>query len=134
MEQPFVEITSGDNKYQVYQITGRASCHLDRKVTDIAYSFKGQKMTALELGRNIIHSFANMEDYEFDELVEKTLFNVIMIGSEKNGGQNVKVTPENVYDIFKGDIDGLYGFLVKIWAEAYLLTPFKKAKAAITGA
>ena len=39
-EQPYKEIVSGDHKYQVYTITGRQACHLDRKVTDLAYQFR----------------------------------------------------------------------------------------------
>lgn len=127
----FKEITSGDHKYQVYPVTGRAACHLDRKVTDIAYSFKDSAQNKGDLGMMILHSFAKMADEVFDEIVNQTLVNVVRVGNE--GETNVKVTKDNVYDFFVGDIDGLYGLLVQIW-EAYELTPFKKARTANTGA
>ena len=83
------------------------------------------------MGMMILHSFAEMEDYKFDEIVSQTLVEVVRVGNENE--QNVKVTEENVYDFFKGDLDGFYGLLIQIW-EAYELTPFKKAKVVNTGA
>lgn len=130
-EQPYKEITSGDHKYQVYPITGRDACHLDRKVTDLAYSFRNVAKNASDMGMMILHAFATMDDYKFDDIVEQTLPNVIRVGNE--GEKDVQLTPDNVYDFFQGDLDGLYGLLVQIW-EAYELTPFKKAKAVNTGA
>ena len=131
MEKPYKEIESGDHKYQVYPITGRAACHLDRKVTDLAYSFRTVAKDKNDMGMMILHAFAEMDDSKFDEIVAQTLVDVVRVG---NGGeQNVKVTPENVYDFFKGDLDGLYGLLVQVW-EVYELTPFRKAKVASTGA
>ena len=130
-EQPYKEIVSGDHKYQVYTITGRQACHLDRKVTDLAYQFRNVARDKNDMGMLILHSFAEMEDYKFDEIVSQTLVEVVRVGNE--GEQNVKVTPENVYDFFKGDLDGFYGLLIQIW-EAYELTPFKKAKVVNTGA
>lgn len=131
MEKPYKEIESGDHKYQVYPLTGRAACHLDRKVTDLAYSFRTVAKDKDDMGMMILHAFAEMDDGKFDEIVAQTLVDVVRVGNE--GETNVKVTPENVYDFFKGDLDGLYGLLVQVW-EAYELTPFKKAKAASTGA
>ena len=130
-EQPYKEIVSGDHKYQVYMITGRQACHLDRKVTDLAYQFRNVARDKNDMGMMILHAFAEMEDYKFDEIVEQTLVEVVRVGNE--GEQNVKVTPENVYDFFVGDLDGFYGLLIQIW-EAYELTPFKKAKVVNTGA
>lgn len=130
-EKPYKEISSGDHKYQVYPITGRQACHLDRKVTDLAYQFREVAKDKNDMGMMILHAFAEMEDYKFDEIVEQTLVEVVRVGNE--GEQNVKVTPENVYDFFVGDLDGLYGLLIQIW-EAYELTPFKKAKVVNTGA
>lgn len=131
MEKPYKEIESGDHKYQVYPITGRAACHLDRKVTDLAYSFRTVAKDKNDMGMMILHAFAEMDDSKFDEIVAQTLVDVVRVG---NGGeQNVKVTLENVYDFFKGDLDGLYGLLVQVW-EVYELTPFRKAKVASTGA
>lgn len=131
MEKPYKEIESGDHKYQVYPLTGRAACHLDRKVTDLAYSFRTVAKDKNDMGMMILHAFAEMDDSKFDEIVAQTLVDVVRVG---NGGeQNVKVTPENVYDFFKGDLDGLYGLLVQVW-EVYELTPFRKAKVASTGA
>ena len=131
MEKPYKEIESGDHKYQVYPLTGRAACHLDRKVTDLAYSFRTVAKDKNDMGMMILHAFAEMDDSKFEEIVAQTLVDVVRVG---NGGeQNVKVTPENVYDFFKGDLDGLYGLLVQVW-EAYELTPFRKAKVASTGA
>jgi len=130
-EQPYKEIVSGDHKYQVYPITGRQACHLDRKVTDLAYQFRDVAKDKNDMGMMILHAFAEMEDYKFDEIVEQTLVEVVRVGNE--GEQNVKVTPENVYDFFVGDLDGFYGLLIQIW-EAYELTPFKKAKVVNTGA
>jgi len=130
-EQPYKEIVSGDHKYQVYTITGRQACHLDRKVTDLAYQFRDVAKDKNDMGMMILHAFAEMEDYKFDEIVEQTLVEVVRVGNE--GEQNVKVTPENVYDFFVGDLDGFYGLLIQIW-EAYELTPFKKAKVVNTGA
>ena len=130
-EQPYKEIVSGDHKYQVYTITGRQACHLDRKVTDLAYQFRNVARDKNDMGMMILHAFAEMEDYKFDEIVSQTLVDVVRVGND--GEQNVKVTAENVYDFFKGDLDGLYGLLVQVW-EAYELTPFKKAKVASTGA
>ena len=130
-EQPYKEIVSGDHKYQVYTITGRQACHLDRKVTVLAYQFRNVARDKNDMGMMILHSFAEMEDYKFDEIVSQTLVEVVRVGNE--GEQNVKVTAENVYDFFKGDLDGLYGLLIQIW-EAYELTPFKKAKVVNTGA
>lgn len=129
---PYKEITSGDHKYQVYPITGRAACHLDRKVTDIAYSFRSVATSKEDMGLRILHAFADMEDYKFDEILEASLGNVIRVGKIENGETSVRITQENVYDFFKGDIDGLYGFLVQLW-EAYELTPFAKAKSRSTG-
>ena len=131
MENPYKEIVSGDHKYQVYTITGRQACHLDRKVTDLAYQFRNVARDKNDMGMMILHAFAEMEDYKFDEIVSQTLVEVVRVGNE--GEQNVKVTAENVYDFFKGDLDGLYGLLIQIW-EAYELTPFKKAKVVNTGA
>lgn len=130
-KQPYKEIVSGDHKYQVYTITGRQACHLDRKVTDLAYQFRDVAKDKNDMGMMILHAFAEMEDYKFDEIVEQTLVEVVRVGNE--GEQNVKVTPENVYDFFVGDLDGFYGLLIQIW-EAYELTPFKKAKVVNTGA
>ncbi len=130
-EKPYKEIVSGDHKYQVYPITGRQACHLDRKVTDLAYQFRDVAKDKNDMGMKILHAFAEMEDYKFDEIVEQTLVEVVRVGNE--GEQNVKVTPENVYDFFVGDLDGFYGLLIQIW-EAYELTPFKKAKVVNTGA
>ena len=131
MEKPYKEIESGDHKYQVYPLTGRAACHLDRKVTDLAYSFRTVAKDKNDMGMMILHAFAEMDDSKFDEIVSQTLVDVVRVG---NGGeQNVKVTMENVYDFFKGDLDGLYGLLVQVW-EVYELTPFRKAKVASTGA
>ena len=130
-KQPYKEISSGDHKYQVYTITGRQACHLDRKVTDLAYQFRNVAKDKNDMGMMILHAFAEMEDYKFDEIVSQTLVEVVRVGNE--GEQNVKVTAENVYDFFVGDLDGLYGLLIAIW-EAYELTPFKKAKVVNTGA
>lgn len=130
-KQPYKEITSGDHRYQVYPVTGRAACHLDRKVTDLAYSFREVARDKQDMGMMILHAFAEMDDYKFDDIVAQTLPNVIRVGNE--GEQNVRLTPDNVYDFFQGDLDGLYGLLVQIW-EAYELTPFKKAKVVSTGA
>ena len=130
-EKPYKEIVSGDHKYQVYPITGRQACHLDRKVTDLAYQFRDVAKDKNDMGMKILHAFAEMEDYKFDEIVEQTLVEVVRVGNE--GEQNVKITPENVYDFFVGDLDGFYGLLIQIW-EAYELTPFKKAKVVNTGA
>ena len=130
-EQPYKEIVSGDHKYQVYTITGRQACRLDRKVTDLAYQFRNVARDKNDMGMMILHAFAEMEDYKFDEIVSQTLVEVVRVGND--GEQNVKVTAGNVYDFFKGDLDGLYGLLIQIW-EAYELTPFKKAKVVNTGA
>lgn len=130
-EQPYKEISSGDHKYQVYMITGRQACHLDRKVTDLAYQFRNVAKDKNDMGMMILHAFAEMEDYKFDEIVAQTLVEVVRVGNE--GEKDEKVTPENVYDFFVGDLDGLYGLLIAIW-EAYELTPFKKAKVVNTGA
>lgn len=130
MEKPYKEIESGDHKYQVYTITGRQACHLDRKVTDLAYQFRNVARDKNDMGMMILHAFAEMEDYKFDEIVSQTLVEVVRVGND--GEQNVKVTAGNVYDFFKGDLDGLYGLLIQIW-EAYELTPFKKAKVVNTG-
>lgn len=130
-EQPYKEISSGDHKYQVYMITGRQACHLDRKVTDLAYQFRNVARDKNDMGMMILHAFAEMEDYKFDEIVKQTLVEVVRVGNE--GEKDENVTPENVYEFFVGDIDGLYGLLIAIW-EAYELTPFKKAKVVNTGA
>lgn len=130
-KQPYKEISSGDHKYQVYTITGRQACHLDRKVTDLAYQFRDVAKDKNDMGMMILHAFAEMEDYKFDEIVAQTLVNVVRVGNENEKDENV--TPENVYDFFVGDLDGFYGLLIQIW-EAYELTPFKKAKVVNTGA
>lgn len=130
-EQPYKEIVSGDHRYQVYPLVGRAALHLDRKVTDLAYSFRNVARDKDDMGMMILHAFAEMEDYRFDEIVAQTLVDVVRVGNE--GEQNVKLTPSNAYDYFVGDLDGFYGLLVQIW-EAYELTPFKKAKVVNTGA
>ena len=130
-ETPYKEITSGDHKYQVYPVTGRNALHLDRKVTDLAYSFREIAKSKNDMGMMILHSFAEMDDYKFDEILAQTLVEVIRVGNE--GEPDVKVTAENVYGFFVGDLDGLYGLLIQIW-EAYELTPFKKAKVVSTGA
>jgi DNA-binding protein YbaB len=130
-EAPYKEITSGDHKYQVYPLTGRAACHLDRKVTDLAYKFREVARDKNDMGMMILHAFAEMEDYEFDRIVEQTLVDVVRVGNGNE--QDVKVKPDNVYEQFRGDLDGLYGLLIAVW-EAYELTPFKKAKVVNTGA
>lgn len=130
-EAPYKEITSGDHKYQVYPLTGRAACHLDRKVTDLAYKFREVARDKNDMGMMILHAFAEMEDYEFDRIVEQTLVDVVRVGNGNE--QDVKVKPDNVYEFFRGDLDGLYGLLIAVW-EAYELTPFKKAKVVNTGA
>ena len=130
-EQPYKEFTSGDHKYQVYPITGRQALHLDRKVTDLAYKFREVARDKKDMGMMILHAFADMDDYKFDEIVEQTVVDVVRIGNGKEA--DVKLTPQNVYDFFVGDLDGFYGLLVQIW-EAYELTPFKKAKVVSTGA
>lgn len=130
-EAPYKEITSGDYKYQVYPLTGRAACHLDRKVTDLAYKFREVARDKNDMGMMILHAFAEMEDYEFDRIVEQTLVDVVRVGNGNE--QDVKVKPDNVYEFFRGDLDGLYGLLIAVW-EAYELTPFKKAKVVNTGA
>jgi hypothetical protein len=130
-EKPYKEISSGDHNYQVYTITGRQACHLDRKVTDLAYQFRDVAKDKNDMGMMILHAFAEMEDYKFDEIVAQTLVNVVRVGNENEKDENV--TPENVYDFFVGDLDGFYGLLIQIW-EAYELTPFKKAKVVNTGA
>lgn len=130
MEKTFKEIKNGDHTYQVYPLTGRAACHLDRKVCDLAYSFRGDASSASELGMLVLHAFANMGDYQFDEIVEQSIPNVVRIGVD--GELNTRLTIDNIYDFFSGDIDGLYGFLVSLW-ECYGLTPFKQARAQNTG-
>ena len=130
-EAPYKEITSGNHKYQVYPLTGRAACHLDRKVTDLAYKFREVARDKNDMGMMILHAFAEMEDYEFDRIVEQTLVDVVRVGNGNE--QDVKVKPDNVYEFFRGDLDGLYGLLIAVW-EAYELTPFKKAKVVNTGA
>lgn len=130
-QTPYKEITSGDHKYQVYPITGRSAMHLDRKVTDLAYSFKDIAKNKNDMGMMILHAFAEMDDYKFDEIVAQTLVEVIRVGNDKE--PDIRITPENVYNYFVGDLDGFYGLLVQIW-EAYDLTPFKKAKVVNTGA
>ena len=130
-DQPYKEFTSGDHKYQVYPIKGRMALHLDRKVTDLAYSFKDVAKNKTDMGMMILHAFAEMSDFQFEEIVKQTVVDVVRIGNENE--QDVKLTPQNVYDFFVGDIDGFYGLLVQIW-EAYELTPFKKAKVVSTGA
>lgn len=130
-EQPYKEFTSGDHKYQVYPITGRQACHLDRKVIDISIRFGNAAGSKKEYLMMVTRSFAEMSEREFDDIVSKTVVDVVRIGNANE--PDVKITPENVYDYFKGDIDGLYGFLMQLW-EAYELTPFKKAKAVTTGA
>ena len=130
-EKPYKEISSGDHKYQVYTITGRQACHLDRKVTDLAYQFRDVAKDKNDMGMMILHEFAEIEDYKFDEIVAQTLVNVVRVGNENEKDENV--TPENVYDFFVGDLDGFYGLLIQSW-EAYELTPFKKAKVVNTGA
>lgn len=130
-EAPYKEITSGDHKYQVYPLTGRAACHLDRKVTDLAYKFREVARDKNDMGMMILHAFAEMEDYEFDRIVEQTLVDVVRVGNGNE--QDVKVKPDNVYEFFRGDLDGLYCLLIAVW-EAYELTPFKKAKVVNTGA
>ena len=130
-EQPYKEIVSGDHKYQVYPLTGRAACHLDRKVTDLAYKFREVARDKNDMGMMILHAFAEMEDYEFDRIVEQTLVDVVRVGNGNE--QDVKVKPDNVYEQFRGDLDGFYGLLIAVW-EAYELTPFKKAKVVNTGA
>lgn len=130
-EAPYKDITSGNHKYQVYPLTGRAACHLDRKVTDLAYKFREVARDKNDMGMMILHAFAEMEDYEFDRIVEQTLVDVVRVGNGNE--QDVKVKPDNVYELFRGDLDGLYGLLIAVW-EAYELTPFKKAKVVNTGA
>ncbi|MCF0223829.1 MAG: hypothetical protein HUK20_06135 [Fibrobacter sp.] len=115
----------------MYPVTGRTACHLDRKVTDLAFGLKYSAGSKEELGMMIVHAFAEMQEYDFDKIVEQTLYNVVRIGNEGEG--NVRVTSDNVYDFFVGDIDGLYGLLTQIW-EVYELTPFKKARTLNTGA
>ena len=131
-QQLYKEIKSGDYTYQVYPITGRAACHLDRKVTDIAYSFRNTSKSKEDLGLRILHAFAEMDDSKFDEIVETSLVNVIRVGDASKGEMNKRVTSDNIYDLFKGDIDGLYGFLTQLW-EVYELTPFAKVKTRNTG-
>lgn len=128
---PYKEFTSGDHKYQVYPITGRNAFHLDRKVSDLAYSFKNVAHSKREMGMMVLHAFAEMPNFKLDEILSETLVNVVRVGNENE--KDVDVTPDNVYDFFVGDIDGMYGFLMKVW-EAYELTPFKKAKVVNTGA
>lgn len=130
-EQPYKEITSGDHKYQVYPITGRQACHLDRKVTDLSLKLSGYVNTRKEYLMKMTRSFAEMSEIEFEDIVSKTVVDVVQLGDGNE--PDVKLTSDNVYDFFKGDIDGLYGFMMQIW-EVYGLTPFKKAKAVNTGA
>lgn len=130
MNNPYKEIVNDGVTYQVYPITGRKACHLDRKVTEVAYSLREQRYSKSEMGAAIMHVFANMSEFEFDAIVAQTLDNVVRLG--KNDEQNVKLTIENIFDFFVGNIDGLYGLLTDIW-EAYELTPFKKAKVVNTG-
>ena len=129
--KPYREVKNGDHTFQVYPITGRAACHLDRKVCDIAYSFRHAAGSKSELGMMVLHAFAEMGDIEFEEIVEQSIPNVVRVGN--NGEQNVRLTPDNVYDYFVGDMDGLYGFLISLW-EVYGLTPFKQARTPDTGA
>lgn len=129
-KMPYKEITNSEHKYQVYPLTGRAACHLDRKVTEIAYSFKDVATSRQDMGMRIISAFAELDELAFDDLVERSIPNVIRLGNE--GEQNKRLTLENIYDLFNGDIDGLYGLLLALW-EAYELTPFKTAKAQNTG-
>lgn len=120
----FKEIKNGDHTYQVYPLTGRAACHLDRKVTDIAFAFSGTSNDG-SIGKKIVGTFASMDNDEFDGLVIASIPNVVRIGNE--GEVNARLTIDNIYEFFKGDIDGLYGLLTQLW-EAYELTPFAKAK------
>lgn len=128
MEKPYKEVKSGGYTYQVFPVTGRAAFHLDRKVTDIFCMFVGAK-TMSDFKTKMIGAFGNMADDEFDSVVKASLGNVVRLGDPENGKPNVRVTPDNVYDIFIGDVDGLYGLLFSLW-EAYNLTPFVIAKKA----
>lgn len=120
--KPYKEINNGGHTFQVYPITGRAACHLDRRVCNIAYSFHSEAKSKSELGMLVLHAFAEMSDFEFESIVEQSIPNVVRLGND--GEKNVRVTADNVYDLFKGEVDGLYGFLISLW-EAYGLTPFK---------
>lgn len=130
-EKPYKELSSGGYVYQAYPVTGRACFHLDRKVTDIFCLFKGAK-TMGEFKTSMIGAFGKMDDDELDDVIRQTLVNVVRVGNPEKNEQNIRVTIDNVYDLFAGDVDGLYGLLFALWG-AYNLTPFaiaKKAKAA----
>lgn len=127
----FKEIEHEGYRYQVYPVTGRAACHLDRKVTTIAAQFAGAHASKEEFILRIMRSFSDMSDEEFEGLLERTLVNVVRIG-KTDTEKSVRVTTGNVYDLFQGDLDGLYGFLLELW-RAYELTPFAKMKTAGTG-
>ena len=120
--KPYKEIRNGDHTFQVYPLTGRAACHLDRKVCDLAYSFRDKAATKKDLGMMVLHAFAEMDEEKFDEIVSQSIPDVIRVGND--GEKNVRLDGNNIYDLFKGDIDGLYGLLISLW-EAYGLTPFK---------
>lgn len=130
-EQNYKEITAGDHKYQVFQITGRKALHLDRKVTDMAYMVRPGADSTKKIGMLVIHAFAEMDDSKFDDILALSLHNVVRIGNDVEA--NTRVTLENVYDFFRGAIEELYAFLLSLW-EVYELTPFSKAKAVKTGA
>lgn len=125
-KKPYKEIKNGNHTYQVYPITGRAACHLDRRVTGIAYAFRNSAKDVADLGMKVVQVFSEMDNDKFDEILFSSIPNVVRIGND--GEQNVRISQDNIYDIFKGDLDGLYGFLVSLW-EAYELTPFRKARA-----
>jgi len=128
---PFMEIDHEGHRYQVYPVTGRAACHLDRKVTTIAAQFAGAHASREDFVLRIMRSFSDMSDEEFDDLLERTLANVVRVG-KGDAEKSVRVTNANVYDLFRGDLDGLYGFLLELW-RAYELTPFAKTKTSGTG-
>lgn len=130
--KPFTEIEHEGYTYQVYPVTGRAAGHLDRKVTTLAAQFAGSHESKAAFALCIMRAFSDLSDDEFDGLVEQTLVNVVRVG-KTDGEKSVRVTLENVYDLFKGDMDGLYGFLLELW-RVYELTPFARGKAAGTGA
>lgn len=130
-EKPYIETEVDGFKYQVYPVTGRAATHLDRKVTRLfaLYGIENGKGAISKL----ISYFGTMDDSDFEALVDETFVNVVRVGDPSKGESNVRVDGKNVYDLFRGNLDGLYGLMLEMWG-LYECSPFVMMKKLRPGA
>lgn len=113
------EVEVGGRRFQLYPPKGRAAIELDRQ----ACRLYARLDTSLGMGPAYMEAFGSMPEDEFSRLVSLSLPGAVMLGEDRDA----RLSDGNVWDLFLGRVDELYGLMLAAW-EAYDLTPFAKLR------